>query len=664
MHLILALPLFTSSLPATSIKSLEKFSGVTFENKTVDYNGTEYSITLSEDVVSSLPEGTMISYTNNVGTNAGIYNASVKLSKDGYEDLVLNAQLTINKLSYDVSQMEWNYDTAFDYNGTEKEVVLTGVPTGVTVSYSGNKATNAGNYTASATFSYDTVNYNEISINNLSWKINKIKMAGLVFDSETFTYDGEEKTISVKGAPEGSTITYTESDKAFVSATEVGNYLITATVSHLNYQTEVLTATLKIRQSVVGFAKNALDELMVMPDPWGFLPESFKIENRAMATARSLDFENSFVSTSNIPTNGIGKQMNVLYNLLSYLEVGIKYIEKVYSVLDSIVDAYQNFINNNPDDFASFEIDKSIFQAKIMLLDDDYQILVKFSTVALEIYYDSSDDSCIGRIQVNDSTAIKYVIEDDYLFVAAEALGVFAGQIEFKVEDSQTFGYLYEYWGTESTNIKTSAVIYVDETYTTIVSNKRDLDDLIIEGYAETYLNSTGEYLMSRVKETVKNIEYDTLWFNLKDVQGINNIKVSPEANLPNPSTIYINNNTEAIHTKLVGGFRLDTASRRFDIEIKDLFFYSYDVEKEKFVENKVSIPMLFVQTEFLNEFTSNFNEKNGVSANIMVSSEIMNYVDAVSPQLISIFETLKTNDLVSYAGIKSNIGTKNSFFS
>jgi hypothetical protein len=161
---------------------------------------------------------------------------------------------------------------------------------------------------------------------------------------------------------------------------------------------------------------------MVMPDPWGFLPESFKIENRAMATARSLDFENSFVSTSNIPTNGIGKQMNVLYNLLSYLEVGITYVQKVYAVLDPIVEAYQNFINKNPDDFAVFEFNKDIFDAKILVHGEDYEILVRFTTVALEIYYDAQEDTCTGRIQINDSTAIKYGIKEDYLFVAAEAM--------------------------------------------------------------------------------------------------------------------------------------------------------------------------------------------------------------------------------------------------
>ena len=482
-------------------------------------------------------------------------------------------------------------------------------------------------------------------------------------------YDGNAKTIGVNGAPEGATIKYECNGKPFTSATEIGNYLITATVSLENYQTETLTATLKIRQSVTDFAKNALKKLIVLPDPWQFLPESFKIENRALSSSANLDFAAGFISTSSIPTNGIGKQMNVLYSLLSYLEVGITYVQKVYAVIDPIVEAYQNFINKNPDDFASFEINKDIFDAKILVHGADYEILVKFTTVALEIYYDSSEDSCTGRVQINDSTALKYVIKEDYLFVAAEALGVFAGQLEFSIEGEKTYGYLYEYFGTESKNIKTSAVIYIDEVYTTIVSNKRDLDDLVIEGYAETYSNATGEYLMSRVKETVKGVDFDTMWFNLKDVSGITNIKVTPEQNVLNADTIFINNNADSISTKLIGVGNIlkprpDAASRRFDIEMKELFFYVYDDEEAKYVEEKVSIPMLFVQTEFLEEFTENFNEKNGVSATITVSSTIIDYVDTVSPALIEVFTELKEDASVSYATIKSNIGSKNSFFS
>ena len=45
-------------------------------------------------------------------------------------------------------------------------------------------------------------------------------------------------------------------------------------------------------------------------------------------------------------------------------------------------------------------------------------------------------------------------------------------------------------------------------------------------------------------------------------------------------NTIYINNNSNPIQTKLVGGVSLKMASRRFDIEMKDLYVYVYDEEE------------------------------------------------------------------------------------
>ena len=74
----------------TSDPNLLTFEGITFENKTVSYTGNEQSIT-----AVGVPEGATVSYTNNKGTNPGDYNAKAVIRKPGYNDLTLNAKLTI-----------------------------------------------------------------------------------------------------------------------------------------------------------------------------------------------------------------------------------------------------------------------------------------------------------------------------------------------------------------------------------------------------------------------------------------------------------------------------------------------------------------------------------------------------------------------------------------
>ena len=65
---------------------------------------------------------------------------------------------------------------------------------------------------------------------------------GLVFEDATFMYDGLEHSISVFGAPEDATVTYSPSN----TQTEAGTYEITAKVEADGYNTETLTATMKI----------------------------------------------------------------------------------------------------------------------------------------------------------------------------------------------------------------------------------------------------------------------------------------------------------------------------------------------------------------------------------------------------------------------------------
>ena len=69
------------------------FSCITFANASYTYDGTEKALIVS----GNLPEGAKVTYTNNKATNAGTYNATAKITCDGYNDLTLTAKLTIEK---------------------------------------------------------------------------------------------------------------------------------------------------------------------------------------------------------------------------------------------------------------------------------------------------------------------------------------------------------------------------------------------------------------------------------------------------------------------------------------------------------------------------------------------------------------------------------------
>lgn len=127
-----------------------------------------------------------------VRINAGTYGvtATLALDSDNYYFILKNNEVAstltyvferefvIKPIVYDLSTLKWNYsdDNLRYYNFEEQSVELVNVPYVLEVTYTGNKGTNIGSYTASADVklkdSYIKTNYNIInSVADLAWSI-------------------------------------------------------------------------------------------------------------------------------------------------------------------------------------------------------------------------------------------------------------------------------------------------------------------------------------------------------------------------------------------------------------------------------------------------------------------------------------------------------------
>ena len=127
---------------------------------------------------------------------------------------------------------------SFVYDGNSKSIYVTGAPEFATVTYEGNDKTDVGIYTVTAHVSAE--NYVTLDL-SASLTIIKASFANIVFENQSFDYDGQSHSIYVTGAPDDATITYKNNDK-----TSVGVYTVTATISSPNYNTLTKTATLTI----------------------------------------------------------------------------------------------------------------------------------------------------------------------------------------------------------------------------------------------------------------------------------------------------------------------------------------------------------------------------------------------------------------------------------
>lgn len=549
-------------------------------------------------------------------------------------------------------------DKTVTYNGSKHTLLIAGtLPAGVTSNYSGNEGTDAGTYPATVTLSGE--GYRTLVL-SATLSVEKATLTGITFEDQTFTVDGTEKEIRITGTlPQGAQVQY-ENNKGAVQ----GTYNAVAMISGgKNYKDMTLTATMKLCPKLTDLAAEVIADVLVMPDLWSFFPDSLKADALGYQTAPTADYASGFVSTSAIPTRVIGKQMNVVYETIGTTETVLKALQTVYNASSAITSLYQNYINGNPEDYACFSGETAGIRFKITLDGDNYQLLADIGTANVELTYDSTTALCTGRVQLTDSNAVKYELGDNYLKISLSVLGVSINQMEFVRQGDTVLGYVYEFLGTESLNTKTSALIEIDDTYTTIISNKRESDDLIVAGEVEVYLNSNGQLLGTHVKESNSKNDYDTKWFHLGQVNGITSVKAENKQNILNAHTVYINGSANSISTKTVS---LLNPTRRFDIEMKRMFVFVWDAQKEAYVKQAIDIPMLFIQSDHVDTFGEDFydkNKNNGVTAepSLALSATASAYITERYAALLPVYEQVKV--AVTYADVVAYIGEKNAFF-
>ena len=173
-------------------------------------------------------------------------------ANDNYDLTFTGATFTITKATMPgTGAIAWGVAAeaaTFLYDGAEHGVALTGLPAGVTATYEGSSAIDAGNYTAIAHLVYDTANYEPIADPApLGWSITRRPIT-LMAASKEKPYDGwplevkaEDITVAGSGYAPGECFLYGD----FASLTDVGeipatfSYADSATAKVANYDVTV-----------------------------------------------------------------------------------------------------------------------------------------------------------------------------------------------------------------------------------------------------------------------------------------------------------------------------------------------------------------------------------------------------------------------------------------
>ncbi len=370
----------------------------------------------------------------------------------------------------------------------------------------------------------------------------------------------------------------------------------------------------------------------------------------------------SFVQVGTFQKKLIGKQFHVVYTTLKNAQTAIGYTDLFFDAANTVAQLYQAFLNDDPNNTAAFQGEAAGFTFTLQLDGADSTITASNGTVTLALEYDSDQDLRKGFLQLSGGIALRYESGSDTLRLAYQMTvsGVgYLTELSFVRGEEMTVGYLHEYIGAESAALKTSALIQIDEDYTRIICNKRESDDLLIGGYQEVYRTQSGEWVGAEVTETVKAVDFDTLWFALPSVSGIQSVKMTdnPDTAL-NPHLVYLNGSQTAFQTKKIGGLSLAALSRRYDIEMKDVYFMVAEGTGEEITYKTVAaqVPMLFVQVGNLEDLGKDMKAQNAdlFQSTPSVSDSISTPITARFSVLSELFEAVKAQN--SYQAIQGYI--------
>ena len=418
---------------------------------------------------------------------------------------------------------------------------------------------------------------------------------------------------------------------------------------------------------------------------YDYLPESMNPRYSAnivdMANISS-DYSN-FVNVSSINQAGFGDQWQmVVENIEQSLLVS-----KVYNVAQTALNAAGNAIDIYLENSYAEEMSYSftgenysgLFEfkdAKLVLnltITKDMQVPVVGNVKPVfRMEYDLLKDAKGIYISLGDAYKIKYVISEN-IYEMATTYGVtIAGKngsrssylsID-KDENENTIGHIYEYTTYEGSDmIKAAADFYVTDNYVSVVGNKAS-GLIAFDGYVnELYLANQGRLIGYEVREelTIAGVKgtYNTLWFNLWDIQGINSIKVL-EKSKNNPSEkstvdVYVNGSSKLLsptYNKLIV-----KTSRKYDIELRSRYYYSYDAINDKYIANEVKVPMMFIQEgDNYNSFVSDMKNDNNLTASVTLNSACLDKILSDYDTLIDLFilnkELMSSEAIIDYLKI------------
>ena len=415
---------------------------------------------------------------------------------------------------------------------------------------------------------------------------------------------------------------------------------------------------------------------------YDYIPETMspKYQNNLVSQdSISYDFSN-FTNISDLNKAGFGEQWEMVVENINQSVSMANVFNVGQTVFESAGNAINIYIENSYKDEMSYTFSGDGYNASFIYKDSRLILNISFTNSVsmpaigdvkpvIRMEYDILADAKGMFISLGDSYKVKYVITPNaYEMATTYGLTLYgksasrSSYLSISKENDKTTGHIYEYTTYEgSDKVKACADFYVEDGYVSVVGNKAS-GMTAFDGYInELYRADEGRMLGYEVREelTIAGITgtYNTLWFNLWDIDGISNVKVvdKTDSNKSSLSTVdvYLNNGSKLLSPTYNSKLTVKT-SRKYDIEFRNRYYYTYDLESNTYVKNLVNIPMMFIQEgSNYNSFETDIKKDNSVEASVSLSSTYLNKILSDYDTLIDIFivnkENMSSDEIIKY---------------
>ena len=407
-------------------------------------------------------------------------------------------------------------------------------------------------------------------------------------------------------------------------------------------------------------------------NPYEYLPEAMRLDYSAnLVDAEDIVTDySSFVNVSDI-SYGFGEQWYMVLENINQSMTFFNALTVVESLSASSITAFNNYFDKNPQDTANYEFENGSYNITINFDGEVIYYVVEYTAnlpvigevtaqIALAMIAETGEKSV--RIQLGDANALAYTVRENSYDFAIRYLGVRRAMFSVaRDSEGNVSGKIYEYLTVSSLETSSAAEFYITDQYVSVVGNKADGLIGFSNTICELYDVNSGKMLGYEVNEVAEKlgitVNFDTLWFTLDMVDGINSIKYVAATD-SSAAKLYVNGLGKEWAYKTVGGFSLASFSRRYDIEFRTQYVTSYDPTTKEYTVHKIQVPMLFVQEEYFDTLTDDIKAENkNVNASVAIADlaleQLMNDYETLIPVFVENKELYTVELILAYIGEK-----------